>query len=90
MIITWTHSWETPNFSGDVPFCYSSSRRRDFMERVSGPLCGDNDQSFRRGVTSPSSPGFQLWACVFRTLAERAPLPGEVDHSFMTTCFSRL
>lgn len=56
MLITWTHSWETPNFSGHVPFCYSSRRRRDFMEYVSGPLCADNDQSSRSvwGGSSPS------------------------------------
>lgn len=61
MLIPWTHSWETPNFSAHLPFCYSSRRRRDFMERVSGPLCADNDQSSRRGVISPSSPSSECW-----------------------------
>lgn len=66
MLITWTHSWETPNFSGHVPFCYSSRRRSDFMERVSGPLCADNDQSSRTeggGVISPSSPSSPSSEC---------------------------
>lgn len=62
MLITWTHSWETPNFSGHVPFCYSSRRRRDFMESISGPLCADNDQSSRgRGVISLSPPSSECW-----------------------------
>lgn len=57
MVITRTHSWETPNVSGHVPFCYSSRRHSDFMERVSNPLCADNDQSSMGvGVGGGSSP----------------------------------
>lgn len=83
MLITWTHSWETPNFSGHVPFCYSSRRRRDFMERVSGPLCADNDQSSRTegGGSSPRP----LRPLRLQNAGRGGGLPCWEDRSAMTT-----
>lgn len=81
MIITWTHSWETPNFSGHVPFCYSSRRRRDFMERVSGPLCADNDQTiFQEGGVGSSPRPLRL-----QNAGRGGSLPCWEDRSVMTT-----
>lgn len=87
MIITWTHSWETPNFSGNVPFCYSSTRRRDFMERVSGPLCGDNDQSFRRGGHLPVLSALEVISLCVQDAGRRDTQLWCVGQSVLTTCF---
>lgn len=78
MIITWTHSWETPNFSGNVTFCYSSSRRCDFTARVSGPLCADNDQSFRRGGHLPVLAMLEVTGLCFQNAGGRGTLSWRV------------